>query len=247
MNFRIAGKKAAIAAATGGLGFAAAKALAAEGVQVAICGRDTGRVERAAALIADNAVGIKADLASPEGASGFIRDAIAALGTVDILVCNAGGPPPGLPMSTTIAAYQYAVSLNLLSTIAMCEAAIPGMRERKWGRVVTITSHAVREPSKFIAASCTARAGVSAYLKVLSREVAADGVTVNAVQPGAHDTNRLRELGVNLADMAKGIPVGYIGNPEHFGQIVSFFCSDMTDFVTGTSVLVDGGAYPGLI
>jgi len=229
------------------LGYATANALADEGVRIALCGRHPEGVAEAARKIGRGAVGIVADVSSPAGAARFVDEAGAALGQIDILVCNAGGPPPGAPLATSVEAYLYALHLNLLSAIAMCSAAVPDMRRRMWGRVVAITSHAVREPSLGIAASSTARAGVTAYLKVLAAEVGADGVTVNAVQPGAHDTDRLRDLGVDLEKMRRSIPTRNLGSPEAFGRIVAFVCSDHARFVHGTSLLVDGGAYGGLI
>lgn len=246
MDLRIKGKKAVVAAATKGLGFATAKSLIEEGVQVAICGRDAGRVADAVAKLGGDTVGITADVSSGEGANGFINEAIAALGQVDILVTNAGGPPPGKPSATTLEGFQYAVDLNLMSAIAMCSVALPGMKERGWGRILAITSHAVREPAAFIAASSTARAGTSAYIKVLSTEVASKGITANCIQPGAHATDRLKDLGVDMEKMAKSIPVKVLGEASNFGQIAAFLCSDISKFVTGTSVLVDGGAYTGM-
>lgn len=246
MDLNIAGKKAAIAAATKGLGLATARSLQEEGVQVAICGREKSRVDQALAELGGDCIGIVTDVSTRTGAESFILQAIDKMGQVDILVTNAGGPPPGMPSTTDIDAYQYAIDLNLKSTIAMCQAALPGMKERHWGRILAITSHAVREPSPFIAASSTARAGASAYLKVLSREVAAEGITVNSIQPGAHATDRLKDLGVDLDKMAQNIPVQFLGDAANFGKIAAFLCSEMTGFVTGTSVLVDGGAYDGM-
>lgn len=246
MELDIKGKKAAVAAATKGLGFATAQSLIAEGVQVAICGRDKARVDEAVSKLGGDTIGIVADVSTAEGATGFVNDAIAAMGQLDILVTNAGGPPPGMPSVTKLEAFQFAVNLNLMSTIAMCTAALGGMKERKWGRILAITSHAVREPSAFIAASSTARAGSTAYLKVLSHELAGAGVTVNSIQPGAHLTDRLTDLGVDLEQVAKTIPVKFLGDAGKFGKIAAFLCSDISSFVTGTSVLVDGGAYGGL-
>lgn len=247
MDLGLKGKAAAVAAASKGLGFATASALAAEGVRVAICGRDRSRVSEAAARIGAGTVAIPADVSSEEGATRFVHEAEAALGPLDILVPNAGGPPPGNFATTELSAYRYAIELNLLSTIAMCRAAVPGMRERGWGRVAAITSHAVRQPSRFLAASVTARTGVTGFLKVLAREVAGDGVTVNSIQPGAHATDRLTGLSVNLEQIAKTIPVGFVGSADDFGKVVAFVCSQHARFITGTSVLVDGGAYEGLI
>ena len=246
MDLKIKGKKAAVAAATKGLGFATAKSLVDEGAQVAICGRDADRVAESVAKLGGDTVGITADVSTGEGAAGFISEAIAAMGQVDILVTNAGGPPPGRPTATSLEGFQYAVDLNLMSTIAMCAAAVPGMKERGWGRILAITSHAVREPSAFIAASATARAGASAYIKVLGSEVAANGITANCIQPGAHVTDRLTDLGVDLDKIAEALPVKTLGEASDFGQIAAFLCSDIAKFITGTSMLVDGGAYPGM-
>jgi len=246
MDLRIRGKKAVVAAATKGLGFATAESLLAEGAQVAICGRSEERVAEAVAKLGGDVVGITADISTAEGATAFIDKAIASMGQVDILVTNAGGPPPGLPSATDIEAFQFAVDLNLMSTIAMCAAALPGMKERKWGRIVAITSHAVREPAAFIAASSTARAGASAYLKVLSSEVAPLGITVNAIQPGAHITDRLTDLDIDLDELAQSTPVKFLGDAANFGQMAAFMCSDISSFMTGTSILVDGGAYGGM-
>ena len=247
MDLGISGKTAAVAAASTGLGFASAASLAAEGVRVAICSRDRSRIEAAAARIGPNAVPIVADVSSEEGATGFVREAGEQLGSLDILVANAGGPPPGTFGSTEMKAYRDAIDLNLLSTVAMCREAVPAMREQKWGRVVAITSSGMRAPIPFLIASSTARAGVTSFLKILATEVAADGVTVNSVQPGLHATDRVKGLGGNLEERARGVPVGFIGRPEDFGQVVAFLCSEQARFVTGTGVLVDGGAFPGLV
>ena len=191
MDLGISGRRAAVAAASAGLGLASAKALADEGVHVAICGRDRGRIDAAAAYIGNDVVPLVADVGTPDGAAGFVADATEALGPIDILVTNAGGPPHGNFESTPIEAYPSAIDLNLMSVVAMCKAAVPEMRQRRWGRVVAITSLSVRQPMAQLILSSTARAGVTAFLKTLAREVAADGITVNSVQPGMHLTGRL--------------------------------------------------------
>lgn len=247
MDLGISGRAAAVAAASSGLGLASAAALANEGVRVAICGRDKGRVDEAVATIGHGCVGIVGDVSTPEGATGFISDSVAALGPLDILVPNAGGPPPGTFASTPVDAYPDALNLNLMSVVAMCKAAVPSMQERKWGRVVAITSIAVRQPIGTLILSNTARAGATAFLKTLAREVASDGVTVNSVQPGLHATNRLLSLhGGNAEAAAAGVPAGVVGDPADFGSIVAFLCSEHARFVTGVAVNVDGGAYAGL-
>ncbi|HEY9557232.1 MAG TPA: SDR family oxidoreductase [Acidimicrobiales bacterium] len=247
MDLGISGKRAAVAASSAGLGYGAAAALVAEGVTVAICGRDGAKLADAAARLGPNAVAIEADVSTAAGARGFVEEASARLGGVDILVPNAGGPPPGGFADTALEAYGPALELNLLSTVAMCQAAVPAMRAQGWGRVVAITSISVRQPVPGLILSNTARAGVTAFLKTLAREVAADGVTVSSVQPGSHDTDRIRALyGGDTARAAAGVPVGFLGDAGDFGSVVAFLCSEQARFVTGAHVPVDGGAYAGL-
>lgn len=245
MDLGIAGRTAAVAAGSAGLGLGAAKALVAEGVQVAVCSRDPARVDSAVAALGHDAVGIVADVGTPAGAEGFVSEAISALGRLDILVTNAGGPPPGTFASTELAAYQAALELNLLSTVAMCRAAIPAMQERGWGRVVAITSIGAKEPIGSLMASSVARAGVTSFVKITAREVAADGVTVNSIQPGLHLTERMKVFG-SADDLARGVPTGRAGDPDDFGAAVAFLCSDQAKFITGTGLLLDGGSTAGL-
>ena len=246
VDLGLEGKTAAVAAASTGLGFGCAQALAEEGVRVAICGRNRETIEAAAAKLPGDALAIVADLSTPDGAKGFIADALAGLGHVDILVANAGGPPPGTFATTTIEAYREALDLTLLSTVAMCQEAVPAMQERGWGRVVAITSIGAKQPIGTLAASSMARAGVTSFLKVLATEVAGDGVTVNSIQPGIHATNRIKRLG-NIEDIGKRIPTGVIGTAEDFGKAAAFLCSEPAKFITGTGLLLDGGAYTGLL
>lgn len=247
MNYGIEGRRAAVAAASSGLGLATARALAEEGVTVAICSRERERIDAAAAAIGPLAVPLVADVSTEAGAAGFVRAARDALGGIDILVCNGGGPPAGDFTSTAPAAYRAAVELNCLAHIAMCGEAVPGMREQQWGRVLAITSVGVRQPIAGLILSNVARSGLTAFLKTLAREVAGDGVTVNSLQPGLHDTARIRELyGGELDASQAGIPAGVIGRPEDFGRIAAFLCSEAASFVTGTAIPVDGGAYTGL-
>ena len=241
MDLGIAGKRAAVAAASSGLGLESARALAAEGVVVAMCGRDAERIEAAAADVGHGAIPLVADVSTADGATGFIEAATAALGGIDILVTNAGGPPAGNFESTPLDSYQGALDLNLLSVVAMCSAAVPAMREQRWGRVVAITSVSVRQPIANLILSNTARAGATGFLKTLAREVFADGVTVNSAQPGLHATERLKSL---YGDDA---PLGTVGDPADFGQIVAFLCSQQARFATGVGFHVDGATYAGLL
>jgi 3-oxoacyl-[acyl-carrier protein] reductase len=237
------GKRAVVAAASKGLGFGFAQALAREGVRVAICGRDEATITAAAREI--GGVPIVADVSTVDGATGFVRDARAELGGIDILVPNAGGPPPGDFEHTTVDQYLQAFELNCHGAIAMCYEAVPEMRERRWGRVVAITSIAVRQPIANLILSNTARAGLTGFLKTLAREIAADGVTVNSLLPGLHATDRIKHLYGDAA--AAGVPSGVVGDPADFGAIGAFLCSDQAKYMTGVALPVDGGAYAALL
>jgi 3-oxoacyl-[acyl-carrier protein] reductase len=245
VDLGIAAKRAAVAAGSAGLGFGVARSLAAEGVRVVICGRDPDKLEAAAGSA--GCLGVVADVSSADGATAFVDEARELLGGVDILVTNAGGPPPGTFASTPIDDYQAALELNLLSTVAMCRAAVPEMVEAGWGRVVAITSIGVRQPIPDLIASVTARTGATGFLKVLAGEVAPHGVTVNSVLPGIHATDRLRQLHGDPSAMAADIPVGFVGDPDDFGQVVAFLCSEQARFITGAAIPVEGGAIRGLL
>lgn len=249
MDLGIAGRRAAVAAASEGLGFGVAQALVAEGVRVAICGRRADEVEAAAARLGGDAIGLVADVSTADGGAAFVHAAREVLGGVDILVANAGGPPAGDFSSTTVDQYVDAFELNCRSAIAMCYEAVPAMRAQRWGRVLAITSIAVRQPIANLILSNTARAALTGFLKTLAREVARDGVTVNSLLPGLHATQRLRALydEDGLASLADAIPAGMLGDAADFGRVGAFLCSEAARFVTGTATPVDGGAYAGLL
>lgn len=247
MDLGISGRKAAVAASSAGLGLGAAKALAEDGVQVAISGRDPEKLAAALAQIGGNAVAIEADVSTPAGGRAFVEAATAQLGQLDILVTNAGGPPPGTFANTDLDNYQAALDMNCLAMIEMCRVAIPDMRERGWGRVCAITSVGVKEPINFLMASSVARAGLTSFLKITAREIAADGVTVNSCQPGTHWTDRVAKIVPNEEAAAASIPAKITGDPDHFGQAVAFLCSEQARFITGTGLLVDGGQSTGLL
>jgi 3-oxoacyl-[acyl-carrier protein] reductase len=253
MDLGLDGRRAAVAASSAGLGLAAARALAAEGAHVAICGRDPQRLDRAADSIraagstragGGSVVAIVADVGSPDGATSFVEQAADGLGgSVDVLVPNAGGPPPGTFRSTDLDGYRTALDLNLMSTIAMCRAAVPAMCDAGWGRVVAITSIGARQPIAQLAASTVARTAVTGFLKVLATEVAPHGVTVNSLQPGVHDTDRLAGLAPGATDaLLAEVPAGHLGDPAGFGAALAFLCSASAAFITGAALPVDGGA-----
>lgn len=251
MELGIRDRRAVVAGSSAGLGLAAARALAAEGVEVTICGRDPERLAAAEQkLRGDGAevLAVVADVSSPTGAAALVDQAREHFGGVDILVANAGGPPPGTFATTTIDAYRQALELSLLSTVSLCQATVPAMQDAGWGRVVAITSIGARQPIGQLMASSTARAGVTGFLKVLATEVAPDGVTVNSVQPGLHATERLAHLEEAALDALRAdVPAGSVGDPSDLGSVIAFLCSEQARFITGVGLAVDGGASRGLL
>ena len=248
MDLGLRGRTAAVAAGTAGLGLGTAQALANEGVKVVVCGRDETRLNSALADIGNGAQGFVCDVSTDAGGREFVARATDILGHVDILVANGGGPPPGGFADVPEDLYLDALQKNLLSVVAMCKEVVPGMQDRGWGRIVAITSTSVRQPIGNLILSNAARSGVTSFLKTMSREVAAHGITVNTVQPGTHATDRISQLyGSIPSGKELGIPTGTIGDPADFGKVVAFLCGDAAKFVTGTNIQVDGGAYSGLL
>ncbi|MDE0194892.1 MAG: SDR family oxidoreductase [bacterium] len=248
MDLGLRGRRAAVAASSAGLGLAVAEALAGEGCSVVVSGRDPERLSRAAERI-PGAVQVTADVSDAAGAETFVRDARDALGGgIDILVVNAGGPPDGDYDSFEPADYLEAVHLNLMSVVAMCYAVTAEMRQRRWGRILAITSVTARHPLPGLILSNTARAGATGFLKTLATQLAADGVTVNTIQPGLHDTNRLRSVwGDRLDEVTRArVPAGRLGDPADFGRLAALLCSEWAGYLTGTAIPVDGGMAQGL-
>jgi 3-oxoacyl-[acyl-carrier protein] reductase len=247
MDLALAGRRALITGASSGLGLGCAQALAAEGASVMIAARSAERLAAAAATMTGDVQTFAADVADRVAIERLVAETIRRLGGIDIVIANAGGPPAGTFTDTDLDAYPAALQLNLLSTIALCKATVPAMRERGWGRVVAITSIAVREPIDRLILSNTARAGLTGFLKTLAREVAVDGVTVNSLQPGLHLTDRLVGIyGDDPAALAATIPANALGSPDDFGRVAAFLCSDAAKFITGVALPVDGGASHGL-
>ena len=242
MDLGIKGRTALVTGASSGLGLASARALAAEGVRVALVSRSAERLTAAASTVDGDPVTLTADLSDDASVDAMLAEAIELLGFVDILVANAGGPPPGTFESTELDLYPMALQLNLLAHVRMCKALIPPMRERGWGRVVAITSATVREPSATLMLSNTARAGLTGFLKTTATEVARDGVTVNSVQPGLHATGRLKEIYQDLDAVAAAHPMGRSTDPADFGRVVAFLCSETANYISGTGLPVEGGS-----
>ena len=246
MALGLSGRTALVTGASSGLGLAPARALAVEGVRVALVSRSAEKLAAAVVTVNGDPLTVTADLSDGTSIDAMLTEVTETLGHVDILVANAGGPPPGNFSSTDLDAYPAALQLNMLSTIAMCKALVPDMQQRGWGRGVAITSAAVREPMPQLILSNTARSGLTGFLKTTAREVAADGVTVNSVQPGIHATDRMGQLYDDLDGLAATIPSGTVGDPADLGRVVAFLCSEPARFITGAALPVDGGAVRGL-
>ncbi len=244
MDLGITGKVALVTGASGGLGLATAAALAAEGARVAISGRSRERVEAAASQI--GATGFVWDGRDVDAGPGLLDDVAAALGgPVEILVCNTGGPPGGMPLEFTNEQWEDAYRTLVLSPMTLIRAALPPMRAGTWGRVVNIVGTTVREPNPALMLSSTHRASMITAFKTLARAVAADGVTLNSLLPGRIATDRLASLygsqeAIDAMAQAE-IPAARAGTPQEFAAVAAFLCSAPASYVTGETLTVDGG------
>ena len=249
MDLQISDKSALVTGGSSGLGLATAKALAAEGVRVAIASRSAEKLGRAVAELPPGSAAFQADLASPEGATALLEEVRRDFGAPDILVANAGGPPPGGYAAVTIEDYRAAIEQNLLSMVALCNGVVGEMRATGFGRIIAITSLYVKQPSPELILSNTARTGLTAYLKTLAAEVAAYGVTVNSLLPGLHRTERLVQLsGEDAQARAEAlVPAKALGDPESFGKVAAFVASRHAWYMTGQSLVIDGGAVRSLL
>lgn len=263
MDLGIAGRVAFVAAASKGLGRAIAHELGAEGVRVAICARGAESLKLAADDIARatgaEVLALPGDVSDPAIVARLTDEARERLGPIEILVTNAGGPPSGKFETLTPEMWQGAMDLTLSSVINLVRAVLPGMRERRWGRIINVTSIAVKQPVDGLMLSNSLRAAVTGFARTLSNEVAADGITVNNILPGYTRTERLEQLmqaraareGISVeaaTDLRIAeIPMRRLGEPREFAALAAFLASERAGYITGVSVPVDGGWVRGLL
>lgn len=259
MDLGLKGRTAIVCAASKGLGRACALALAAEGVDVVVSARGRETLEATAADIRER-TGVKVTAVACDVTTDAGRQAIlAACPTPDILITNAGGPPPGDFREFELDDWRRAVEANMLTPIALIRATIYGMMDRGFGRVVNITSFSVKAPIDSLELSNGARAGLTGAVSALSRKAAARGVTVNNLLPGPFDTERVRDTTLKAAS-ASGrspeevererkaqVPAGRFGRPEEFGATAAFLCSAHAGFITGQNLVLDGGSFRGTL
>jgi 3-oxoacyl-[acyl-carrier protein] reductase len=263
MDFGLKGKVALVAGGSQGLGLAVALDFAREGAKVAICALDDLHLPAAAEAIRKAAGGevfaIPADVSDLEQAKNFVRKSAEHFGTVDILVNNAGGPPSMSFLEIDDELWLRGCRLNLLSTIVMTREAVPIMKEKRWGRIINMTSIAVKQPIDGLILSNTVRSGVIGFAKSLSNEVASFNITVNSVCPGYTMTDRVRNLSKVVAEKqgttpeaivekwASEIPMRRIGTPEEFASLVVYLASQQAGYITGAAIQIDGGWYKGIM
>jgi len=238
VDLGIAGRVAVVAASSKGLGRASAEALAAEGCKVVLCARNADEVRAAAEPIGGLALSL--DITEPDAPQRLVDAAVSEFGGLDIVVPNAGGPPPGRALDITDEQIVASVNANLLASIRLVRAALPHLEAQSWGRICMITSYTVKQPAPVLALSNVARTGLWAWTKTAAADLFPKGITVNMAAPGLHATDRVKQLG-------GGTPSGPIGDPADFGKVVAFLCSEPAKFISGVALNVDGAAVTGLL
>ena len=257
MDLGLKDKVALVAAASRGLGRAVAEELAAEGASLVLCARDPETLAETAAAIADqtgaHVLAVPADVTDAAQVDQLVSSGLERFGRIDILVTNAGGPPAGRFDQLTQEQWEQATRLTLYSAVHLTREVLPGMKAQRWGRILNITSIAVKQPVDNLLLSNSLRAGLTGFARTLANEVAADGITVNNILPGYTRTERLEDLARMMADKQgissdefrskweAEIPLGRLGEPREFAAVAAFLVSERASYITGTSIQVDGG------
>jgi len=258
VNLGLDDKVALVCGSSRGLGRAIADELAAEGAALALCSRDPERLAAAAGEIGPEVLAVPADLAVPGEPTRVVEATLERFGRIDILVANTGGPPAGTHDTLELADWDQATALLLRSTVELATSALPSMKERGWGRILAVTSVAVKQPVDNLMLSNSVRAAVTGFAATLAREVAKDGITVNTILPGYTSTERVTELneadakreGVDPAEiqarLEASIPLGRLADPREFAALAAFLVSERAGYITGGAFAVDGGWVRGL-
>jgi 3-oxoacyl-[acyl-carrier protein] reductase len=248
MDLGLRGRTAVVCGASSGLGLATAEALSQEGANVTMFARRRDELERESERL--GALAVRGDVTNAADIERLVERTLQAFGGIDIVVWNSGGPPPGKAAEITDDALESAFELLIVPAVRLVRLCLPYLRQSPAGRLICITSIAVKEPVSHLALSNTLRPGLTGWAKTLSREVGPDGVTVNCVAPGRIDTPRMAELygdqGPPAEELAQ-IPLGRLGTPREFGDVVCFLASDRAAYISGTTVQVDGGVARSLL
>lgn len=263
MNLGIEGRKAFIAGSSDGIGRGIAEALAAEGCEIVLCARGAEKLERVVEELKGRSGhgvhSVTADLDSAEDIDRAVSRVLTAVGHIDILVTNNGGPPTGTFDQLNEAQWTGAWNRTFLSAVRLIRGFLDGMKNRRWGRVIGVTSISVKQPIHRLILSNSYRAGVTGMMKTLSQEVAAYGITVNTIAPGYIETARMTQLFAERSAapetaehdereaLIRTIPAGHLGTPADIGALAAFLASEQAHYITGTTILVDGGMYKGLM
>jgi 3-oxoacyl-[acyl-carrier protein] reductase len=253
MDLGLKGKVAAVCAASKGLGRASAEALAREGCDVAICARGAETLDETTRMLESYGVRIHSeatDITLPNGAESFIENTAQALGRLDIVVGNVGGPRPAQFVGTTDQEFRDVLDHNLVTMVRLTRAALPYMQAQNYGRLIFITSISAKAPIDWLMTGNTARAGMAGFAKTLSRELASDGITVNSLLPENILTDRMRSLQGDAVDDPASwqeIPMKRAGRPDEFGSVVAFLASELASYVNGAAIPIDGGASRNLL
>ncbi|MDP9243202.1 MAG: SDR family NAD(P)-dependent oxidoreductase [Actinomycetota bacterium] len=237
MDLGLDGKVALVTASSKGFGRASALALSGEGARVVICSRGEEALRETEGEMPGEVLAIVADVTEPNQPQRLVDAAVERFGGLDVLVANAGGPPPGRALEISDEQIEAAVNANLLSSVRLVRSALPHLRSAPWGRICLITSTAVKEPIPTLALSNTSRTGLWAWAKTAAKDLMDEDVTLNLACPGTHATERTRSLGTK----------GRMGDPEDFGRVVAFLCSEPAGFVSGVALQVDGADIAGLL